>query len=81
MTTHFLEQELRKTRAILRLAYVEQRWGKIDLDIVPDDPDAKHRREIALLDMLAIGILPKQFCEEADAITEHSRQNYWDRQL
>ena len=69
MLKYGLEHELRKTRAILRLAYVEQRWGKIDLDIVPDDPDAKHRREVALIDMLEIMILPEHLIKEACEIS------------
>jgi len=58
----------RKLRALLRLAYIEQRWGKIDLDTVPTDLDEKQRREIVLLDMMEVGLLPKRFNEETNQI-------------
>jgi len=69
-----LEDELRKTRAMLRLAYVEQRWGKIDLDIVPTDPDAVRRREVMILDLLEVMLLPKRFYEESCQIRNNYRQ-------
>jgi hypothetical protein len=79
--TNDLEHELRKTRAILRLAYVEQCWGKIDLDTVPSDPNAKRRREIVVLDMLMTGILPEQFVEEACQVANQYREQCWDYYL
>jgi hypothetical protein len=75
--TQDLERELRKTRAILRLAYIEQRWGKIDLDTVPDDPDAKRRREVFLLDLWKAGLLPERFREETRQIDERYSQDMW----
>jgi hypothetical protein len=74
MLTLSLAEELRKTRSILRLAYIEQRFGRVDLDTVPDDPTEQRRREIFLLDLWEVGLLPKRLYEE----TEQIRQKYYD---
>jgi hypothetical protein len=77
----YLERELRKTRAMLRLAYIEQRWGAVDLDFMSTDPDAKRRRELTILDLREVALLPERFYEESCQIDDNYRQTGWDRLL
>jgi len=76
-TTPIFKQDERKMRALLRLSYIQQRWGNIDLDTVPDDPEAKHLREMVMLDLNEVGLLPERFCEETCQIYNDYREAGW----
>ena len=68
----------KKTCAMLRLLYLEMRWGqKFDPEVVPTDPDEKYRWDIAMIDMLAVGLLPERFCEQACQIHNDYAKNRW----
>ena len=53
----------------------------VELDKKPDNTDAQLRREIAILDMEVIGLLPQKFREESNEIAKQSREFYWYRYL
>ena len=79
--TGYFDRETRQMRALLRLAYIQQRWGTIDLDVAPDDPDAKQRREIVLTDLDVVGLLPERLREETDQIYRDYCQSGWNEVL
>jgi hypothetical protein len=64
-------------RALLRLSYIQQRWGNFDLDAVPHDPEARHLREMVLLDLNEVGLLPERLCEETCQIYNDYRETGW----